>query len=315
MARAAGVPVFVDAAAEILTIPNVHLQAGAALVGYSGGKYLRGPQSAGLLLGRKDLVTAAWVHSAPHFGFGRAMKVSKEEAVGLLTAVEMWTKRNHQAEWNTWLSALNTIASRVMAIDGVTTSIAERRDELEDPSPVLTVRWDKTRVGIRGAAVNAELASGEPRIVTSGASDTAAVGSISIKPHFMAPGDELAISTRLFFVLSNAPQLVPATPSPAPPDADLSGHWDVEITYAASSATHRLVLIQRGNRLQGSHQGNFVARDLTGSVSGSAVRITSAGELLDYAFTGAISANEMSGSLNLGGGGYFTATWTAKRHA
>ena len=72
-------PVLVDAAAEILTIPNVHLQRGATLVGYSGGKFIRGPQSAGLLLGRKDLVQAAWVHSAPHHGYARAMKVGREE--------------------------------------------------------------------------------------------------------------------------------------------------------------------------------------------------------------------------------------------
>ena len=66
-----GVPILVDAAAEILTIPNVHLQKGATLVAYSGGKCLRGPQTAGLLLGRKDLVKAAWVHSAPHHGPSR----------------------------------------------------------------------------------------------------------------------------------------------------------------------------------------------------------------------------------------------------
>src|SRR5439155_25705569 len=78
------VPVLVDAAAEILTVPNVHLENGAALVPYRGGKCIRGPQSAGLLLGRKDLVRAAWVHSAPHHGFARAMKVGKEEAIGML---------------------------------------------------------------------------------------------------------------------------------------------------------------------------------------------------------------------------------------
>ena len=73
-------PVLVDAAAEVLTVPNVHLQNGATLVAYSGGKCIRGPQTAGLLLGRKDLVQAAWVHSAPHHGFARSMKVGKEEA-------------------------------------------------------------------------------------------------------------------------------------------------------------------------------------------------------------------------------------------
>src|SRR5215813_3977838 len=103
IAKKKNVPVLVDAAAEMLTIPNVHLQRGATLVGYSGGKCLRGPQCAGLLLGRKDLVKAAWVHSAPHHGYGRSMKVGKEEAMGMLMAVEMWVKRDHKAEWTQWM--------------------------------------------------------------------------------------------------------------------------------------------------------------------------------------------------------------------
>ena len=111
IAKAKGVPILVDAAAEILTIPNVHLQNGATLVAYSGGKCLRGPQTAGLLLGRKDLVRAAWVHSAPHHGFTRALKVGKEEAIGMLMAVEMWVKRDHEAEWKRWMAGSITSAS------------------------------------------------------------------------------------------------------------------------------------------------------------------------------------------------------------
>ena len=64
----------VDAAAEILTIPNVHLERGATAVAYSGGKCMRGPQAAGLLLGEKSLLQAAWINSAPHHAFGRSLE-------------------------------------------------------------------------------------------------------------------------------------------------------------------------------------------------------------------------------------------------
>src|SRR5258705_13527442 len=98
IARQKGVPVMVDAAAEILTIPNVHLQKGATMVGYSGGKCLRGPQCAGVILGRKDLVQAAWMHSAPHHGYGRAKKVGKEGVLGMVMGVERWGERDHKRE-------------------------------------------------------------------------------------------------------------------------------------------------------------------------------------------------------------------------
>ena len=114
-------PVIVDAAAEILTIPNVHLQRGATAVAYSGGKCIRGPQAAGLLLGEKNLLQAAWANSAPHHAFGRSLKVGKEEIMGMLAAVEMWVKRDHQAEWKQWESWLETISDSVKRIDGVTT--------------------------------------------------------------------------------------------------------------------------------------------------------------------------------------------------
>ena len=123
--KPSGVPILVDAAAEVLTVPNVHLQNGATLVAYSGGKCMRGPQTAGLLLGRKDLVRAAWVHSAPHHGFSRGMKVGKEEAMAMLMAVEMWMKRDHDAEWAKWTSWLSLIADRVQTVDGVTTVVTQ----------------------------------------------------------------------------------------------------------------------------------------------------------------------------------------------
>src|SRR4029453_7105108 len=170
MANQRRVPVLIDAAAEVLTVPNVHLQNGATLVAYSGGKCIRGPQTAGLLLGRKDLVRAAWVHSAPHHGFSRSMKVGKEEAIGMLMAVEMWVKRDHKAEWNRWLGWLRSIATEASKVDGVTTSIRETT-ELSNPTPSLIIQWDRKRLGMSGAELARQLLDTEPRIATPGGRD------------------------------------------------------------------------------------------------------------------------------------------------
>src|SRR5712692_11336619 len=134
IARAKDAPVIVDAAAEFLTVPNVHLQRGAHMVAYSGGKCIRGPQCAGLLLGQKDLVQAAWINSAPHHGFGRSLKAGKEEIMGMLAAVEMWTKRDHKAEWAQWEAWLNHIGGRVTSVAGVTTEIVQPQ-ELSNHAP------------------------------------------------------------------------------------------------------------------------------------------------------------------------------------
>src|SRR5712691_8501417 len=163
IAKKKNIPVLVDAAAEMLTVPNVHLQRGATLVGYSGGKALRGPQCAGILLGRKDLVKAAWVHSAPHHGYGRAMKVGKEEAIGMLMAVEMWVQRDHEAEWKMWLSWLDNISKRVTSIPGVTTEIRQPRG-LSNRSPGLTIKWDPAKFGVTGEEVADHLYTTEPRV-------------------------------------------------------------------------------------------------------------------------------------------------------
>ncbi len=140
-AKRHNVPVIVDAAAEILTIPNVHLQRGATAVAYSGGKCIRGPQAAGLLLGDKNLLQAAWANSAPHHAFGRSLKVGKEEIMGMLAATEMWTKRDHDAEWKRWQGWLEQISTTVKRIDGVTTRVQDP-EGLSNRTPSLRIEWD-----------------------------------------------------------------------------------------------------------------------------------------------------------------------------
>ncbi len=318
VAQPRGVPVLVDAAAEILTVPNVHLQNGATLVAYSGGKCLRGPQAAGLLLGRKDLVKAAWVHSAPHHGYSRGYKVGKEEAIGMLMAVEMWMKRDHDAEWKTWTSWLESVGKRVSAIDGVTTTIVQPKG-LSNRMPSLRVFWDRKRFGLAGDTVVRTLFDGDPRIGVFPArhdSDPALTG-VTVNPYMMAAGEEKAVADRLFAILSNPPRKEEAPP-PAPAATDLGGQWDVKVEYAAGSSNHALILRQRGNDIDGAHRGDFISRDVTGTIDGDTVRIRSffgeqTGDSIAYTFTGKVRGDEMGGALDMGE--YLSGTWTARRRA
>ena len=100
LAHAHGVPVLVDASNTLPPPEHLHafIDLGADLVAFSGGKGLRGPQGSGILTGRADLIRAARMQGAPVQGIGRPMKVSKEEIVGLLTALERWTGLDHEAE-------------------------------------------------------------------------------------------------------------------------------------------------------------------------------------------------------------------------
>ena len=307
-----GVPVLVDAAAEILTVPNVHLEAGATLVGYSGGKCLRGPQTAGILIGRKDLVRAAWVHSAPHHGFARSMKVGKEEAIGMLTAVEMWMRRDHAAEMKRWGSWLDHIARRVGTIDGVTARVTPP-ESLSNRTPTLEVRWDEARFGLSSATVVRELFAGAPRIALNPAGQGEGTG-VSVTPYMLSPGDEQVLADGLYRILSR-PRPTTAR-APAAPAANLTGRWDVVIDYAAGRSTHALHLRQRGAEVDGTHQGDFVSRPLRGEVDGDTVRLSSllteeGGDALSFRFEGRVRGDEMSGELDMGE--YLSARWTARR--
>lgn len=312
------VPVLVDAAAEILTIPNVHLQRGATLVAYSGGKYIRGPQSAGLLLGRKDLVRAAWVHSAPHHGYARSMKVGREEIVGMVVAVESWVARDHATQWKDWIARCDHIAERVSAIPGVTAAVQREPDAtLSNRSPRVTIRWDSRKLGVTGPEVAAILYDGEPRIALNGGQsrDGSGDSNISIVSAMMAPGDEKVVADRVRKVLSAA--YTPKTmEAPAPPVANLAGRWDVEIQFAASATTHTIHIQQNGDRLEGIHQGTFLTRDISGTIDGDAVTLASVvterhGDALTYRFQGKVTGDGMAGSLDMGE--YLKATWTGRR--
>ena len=314
-AHARYIPVLVDAAAERLTIPNVYLTKGVDMVGYSGGKCLRGPQCAGLLLGRKDLLQAAWINSAPHHAFGRPMKVGKEEIMGMLAAVEAWVKRDHDAEWKEWEGWLETIRQRAAAVPTVRSDITQPRGP-SNVAPTLRVSWNASKVGLTGGQLAAALDAGTPRITLTGSDSVNAQGetSFSINPYMMMPGDADVVARRIHEVLTNPPKAAPPDDSAA--SVEVSGRWDADLEFDRGRARHTVYLEQSGERLVGTHQGEFLSGDVRGTVNGSRVRFRSShryeGNSIGYGFDGTLTGGVLSGTVDLGE--YGKAKFTAKKH-
>ena len=196
-ARAHGVPSLVDAAAERPDVPNWYLAQGVDAVAYSGGKCLRGPQASGLVLGRKELLQAAFLNGCPHGAIGRPMKVGKEEIMGLLAAVEQWVARDHQAEWREWERRLKVITAAVTRFPSVRTRI--QPPGRSNVAPQLAIRWDADAVGLSPAAVRQQLSEGEPRIEVAGGGD-----GISINPYMLEEGEAELVAQRLAAVYGAA---------------------------------------------------------------------------------------------------------------
>jgi len=201
IARKHNVPVVVDAAAERPDVPNIYLEGGADLVIYSGGKCLRGPQSSGLMLGRKDLCQAAFLNLAPHHALGRPMKCGKEEIMGLLAAVDLWINgRDHEAEWQEWLKRFDHITKEVTTIPTVETEVINPRAR-SNYAPTLSITWDQSRVKITPAEVAKKLDEGDPRIQMPAGRD-----GMRIMSYMTEPNEEIPIAKRLKEVLSAAVQ-------------------------------------------------------------------------------------------------------------
>jgi D-glucosaminate-6-phosphate ammonia-lyase len=312
IAKAKNVPLLVDAAAEVLTIPNVHLQQGATIVAYSGGKALCGPQCAGLLLGQKDILMSAWQASSPHHGPGRDNKVGREEMIGMMAAVETWKKRDHAAEWKTWLSWLDNISKKLTTISGVTTSVFEPT-ELSNKSPVLTVSWDSSKLNITGEELAEIVGRSKPRIAVGSATKDN-VTSIQITTGQMQPGNDKVVADRVFEILSQKRNPKPASMAAAA--GTISGRWEFEIQFFSSKSIHLITMEQDGNWIQGSHKGDFTVRDLRGTIEGDKIILQSVergeADSVPFIFSGTLAGESISGQIFMGE--YRTAKFTATKY-
>ncbi|MEZ4968464.1 MAG: aminotransferase class V-fold PLP-dependent enzyme [Flavobacteriaceae bacterium] len=314
IAKPKNIPILADAAAENLSIPCVHLERGATVVAYSGGKALCGPQCAGLLLGDKDILMAAWQASSPHHGPGRDNKVGKEEMLGMLAAVEAWTTRDHDKEWDTWLSWLEEISSKLTKIEGISSEV-QLPTGLDNRAPRLILKWDPDRLHISGEEIAEEVARNRPRIAIGGRSSEDGTTTISITPSQMRPGNAKLVANRLYDILSAERE--PRSDKMVPASTNVTGHWEVEMEFFTSKSTHKFFLEQEGNWIKGTHTSDYAMQEMAGMIEGDEVKLKShfnvPGNSINYWFSGKVSNGAFDGSVFLGE--YLTAKFKAKQLA
>jgi L-seryl-tRNA(Ser) seleniumtransferase len=193
--KAANIPVFNDAAAELPPAENLSrlIKQGFDLVGFSGGKALRGPQASGLLLGRQDLIEAAQLNNNPYADtVGRPAKVGKEEIMGLLAAVEAYVRRDHEADMKLWNGFMHSIARDLKGVRGVTTEVFVPPYPGAHPVPHLRIQWDLAMIPLGYAECAERLREGEPSIEVN-----ANLNDLTLVSYLLNPGEELILGWRL----------------------------------------------------------------------------------------------------------------------
>ena len=196
-----GIPTLNDAAADVPPAANLlrFQRMGYDLVAFSGGKGLRGPQSAGLLLGRRDLIEAARLNNSPHSdSVGRTNKVNKEEIVGMLVALELFLEQDHDQAWKEWTRRCKRIEQVVTGVPSVSAEVFV--PEIANAVPHLRVRWDYERFGLDPKSAAERLREGNP--------------SIEVRPQFeegleisvwmLEAGEERIVGRRVRAVLTKA---------------------------------------------------------------------------------------------------------------
>ena len=198
--KKAGIPVFNDAAAELPPPENLSgiLKEGFDLICFSGGKGMRGPQSAGILMGRKDLIEAAHQNNNPNPDtLGRTAKVGKEEIMASLAALETYLERDHKEDQRLWRGFLSRIAKD---IKGIPTVITETYVPEEREFPYLRVKWDQGRMGLTYLECKQRMSAGDPRIEVNADSKE----GLSIASLNLFPGEDRIVGLRLGQVLRGA---------------------------------------------------------------------------------------------------------------
>lgn len=194
LGRKYGIPTMNDMAADATPVENMwkYNDMGFDLVCVSGGKGIRGPQSAGILMGRKDLIAAARLNAPPRGGnIGRGMKVNKEEILGMYVALEKFISLDHNELWKIWEGRISIMENAAKKVNGVTTTVMV--PPVANRTPTLIISWDINKVKVTRDEFQERLRKGDPSVEVMGGKDN----SIVITSWNLQPGQEKQVAGRL----------------------------------------------------------------------------------------------------------------------
>lgn len=201
LAKKHNIPATIDIAADVPPVSNLWKfnDMGYSFVAISGGKAMRGPQSAGLLMGRKEIIAAARLSAPPRAAtIGRGMKVNKEEILGMYVAVERYINQDHEKEWKEWEDRVAVIEKAAKTVPGVVTEVSV--PPIANHTPTLQISWDTAIIKTSGTDLLAALSKGNPSIEAYGGGKN----SITVSPWMMRPGQEKIVATRIKEELAKA---------------------------------------------------------------------------------------------------------------
>lgn len=188
------IPTMIDIAADVPPVENLwkYNDMGFDLVCISGGKAMKGPQSAGILMGRKHLIEAARLSAPPRGNtIGRGMKVNKEEILGMYVALEKYINTDHEKEWESWENKVAYIADSVKKVDSVSTSVSV--PPVANHTPFLKISWDPSVIDLTRTQLQEKLRFGNPSIEVIGNGDH----EISLTVFMLRPEEEKIVAKRI----------------------------------------------------------------------------------------------------------------------
>src|SRR6266851_3938301 len=227
------------------------------------------------------------------------MKVSKEDIIGVIAALEVWFEgRDPGAERQKWYDDCAMIAERLGRIDGVRGEVLE--PEGVDRVPRLKIVWDQDRFPLDGVALRQVVLDGEPRVMLD--DNSATENSIAVDPFQLQPGEAAqvgdAVVGALRASLTNRP---PAAPTSCP---TVAGEWELRVDFLHGARSHRLALEQHGSNLAGHQKSTQFAGPVEGRLDGDRVRFSFGGRYeasnLSYRFEGTVADGTMEGTVALG---------------